>query len=125
MTSTLMCLSLLVFHEARAEPLKGKEAVMEVVMNRTKDSRYPSKPCDVIKQKSQFSWVNNPNNLRPPKYEIKAWEDSQKVAKDYLSKQTNGNYTNHTKGALYFNSSRLGVRFNKQLKCKIGKHVFF
>lgn len=120
MTSTLMCLSLLVFHEARAEPLKGKEAVIEVVMNRTKDSRYPSKPCDVIKQKSQFSWANNPNNLKPPKYEIKAWDESLKVAKNFSTKKTN-----YTKGSLYFNHQRLGVRFGKTLKCKIGNHVFF
>ena len=39
MTNTMMCLSLLLFHESRGESLKGQVAVMEVVMNRVQDSR--------------------------------------------------------------------------------------
>jgi len=125
MTNTMMCLSLLLFHESRGESLKGQVAVMEVVMNRVQDSRFPKTPCAVIKQKSQFSWTSNPNNLKPPKYEYKAWEQSQKVATDYLSKRNNGIKTNYANGALYFNHKKLGVRFNKQLKAKYGNHVFF
>lgn len=129
MTSTLMCLSLLVFHESRSEPIKGQIAVMEVVMNRTEDSRFPKTPCEVIKQKSQFSWTSNPNNLKPPKYEYEAWEQSQKVATDYLSKRNNGKCSNITKGALYFNTRRLGVRYTPTTEDKkpkvIGGHVFF
>lgn len=125
MTSTLMCLSLLVFHEGRGESLKGQEAIIEVVMNRTKDSNFPDTPCKVINQKSQFSWTSNPKNLKPPKYESKSWEQSQKTVIDYLSKRNKGICSNHTKGALYFNHKSLGVRFGKKLKAKYGSHLFF
>ena len=121
-----MCLSLLVFHEARSEPIKGKQAVVEVVMNRTKDERFPKTPCDVIKQKGQFSWVSNPNNLKPPKYEKEAWKESQEVVIDYLSKRTKGKETKHTKGALFFNSTRMGVRYKTGKSPVVcGRHIFY
>lgn len=118
MSTTLLCLSLLVFHEARGESLKGKQAVLEVVDNRTRNSNFPDNPCSVIKQPNQFSWYKN--SIKPPKSDNQDWKESQEVAKNFYT-----NRTNHTNGALYFNHKRLGVRFGKSLKCKIGNHVFF
>ena len=120
MSEALLCLSILVFMEARSEPLVGKYAVMEVVHNRSKHHNYPNTYCGVVKQKGQFSWYKGSNSLKPPKYEKEAWDESVKVAKIFYT-----NKTNYTKGSLFFNHKNIGVRFGKTLKCKIGNHVFF
>lgn len=120
MSSAILCLALAIFNESRSEPIKGKYAVAEVIDNRTKHPNYPSDYCGVIKQPNQFSWYRNSQSLKPPKHETKAWDESLEVAKNFHT-----NKTNYTKGAIYFNHQRLGVRFGKQLKCKIGQHVFF
>lgn len=57
----ITCLTDNAYFEARGQSTAGKYAVMHVVMNRTKDSRFPSTPCGVIYQRTggtcQFSWV--------------------------------------------------------------------
>lgn len=128
MTESLLCLALAIFHEARGEPIKGQQAVAEVVINRTKDQDFPNTVCSVIKQKSQFSWYKPNISLSTPPKSIKtniqsqeAWENAKKIAKQQLSKPSN-----HTKGAVFFNTQRLGVRFKTDVKpCKIGNHVFY
>lgn len=118
LSESLLCLSIAIFHESRGESVKAQYAVAEVIHNRTKNNKYPNNYCDVIKQKGQFSFYKG--SMKPPKHEQQAWEDSKQVAKNFSK-----NKTNYTKGAIFFNHQRLGVRFGSTLKCKIGKHVFF
>lgn len=124
MNELILCLSIAIFRESRGEPLKGKYAVAEVIHNRTQHPSFPDNYCDVIKQKSQFSFYRSPKDLKPPKHEQDAWNDSLKVAKDFYKKKTN-----YTKGSLYFNHQRLGVRFKITndigKPIKYGNHVFF
>lgn len=120
-SEAILCLSIAIFKESRGEPLKGKYAVAEVIHNRSNHPSFPKDYCGVIKQKSQFSFYKGSSSLKPPKHEQEAWKESQEVAKNFYKKKTN--YTN---GAIYFNTSRLGVRFKptvKPLKC--GKHIFY
>ena len=44
------CLVLNSYHESRGDGEKGMLATIFVVLNRTKDSRFPSTPCKVIAQ---------------------------------------------------------------------------
>lgn len=53
-TAAVLCLATTLYHEARGEPLDGKLAVAEVILNRVEDSRWPSKVCDVVEQERQF-----------------------------------------------------------------------
>ena len=53
----LLCLTLNVYHEARGEPFLGQVAVAEVTLNRVDDLRWPDTVCEVVWQKSQFSWT--------------------------------------------------------------------
>ena len=115
--SSILCLALVVFNEARAEPYEGKYAVAEVVINRAEQQN--KSICEIVKQPNQFTFVKN-KGLTIPKTEKDAWEEAQKVASSSLSKRTN--YSN---GALYFNTKAIGVRFNKKRKASIGNHVFF
>lgn len=119
-SESILCLSLVVFYEARGEPVKAQFGTLEVVHNRSKHPDYPNTYCGVVKQKGQFSWYKGSNSLKPPKHEKEAWDESVKVARNFYT-----NKTNYTKGSLYFNHKKLGVRFNKTLKVKIGQHVFF
>jgi len=125
MSDLLLLLSLVVFHEERGQPEKCKYAALEVVQNRVKHPDFPKSIKAVVQQPRQFSWTKNLSNLKKPTYELDSWEDSVRVAKDFLS-----NKTNYTKGAIYFNARSMGVRYktpqNKGkplLEC--GKHVYF
>lgn len=125
MTDLLLILSLVVFHEERGQPEKCKYAALEVVSNRVNHPSFPKTIKMVVHQPRQFSWTKDLSNLKKPNYEVDSWNDSVRVAKDFLSKKTN--YTN---GAIYFNAKSMGVRYatldNKGkplLTC--GKHVYF
>jgi len=120
MTDAILCLALAIFHESRGEPIKAQYAVAEVVHNRSKHKDFPDTYCKVVTQKSQFSWYKSSKDLKPPKHERDAWNDSVKVANSFYT-----NKTNYTKGSLYFNGKRLGVRFGEKLKYSNGNHVFF
>lgn len=129
MLSSLMCLSLMVYHEAGNQPLKGKMATLEVVQNRVDSKKYPNSHCEVIKQPNQFSWVNSSNRglnkvpakAKRNKAERESWEKSQEAVKKFLNKRTN-----YTKGAKYFNTLRLGVRYKTDVApVRIGNHVFY
>ena len=116
-----LCLAMVVFKEARSEPKKAQYAVLEVVHNRSKDSDFPNDYCGVVKSKGQFSWFKNHKSMTPPKFELESWKESIAVARDFQSKKTN-----YTKGATYFNHTRLGVRYKINVKSvKIGNHIFY
>ena len=119
----------MVYHEAGNQPLKGKLATLEVVQNRVDSKQFPNSHCEVIKQPNQFSWVNSsnralnkvPSKVKKNKAEQKSWEESEKAVKEFLKRKTN-----YTKGAKYFNTLRLGVRYKtKVAPTKIGNHVFY
>lgn len=120
--ATTLCLSLAIFHESRGESKKGQYAVAEVIHNRVKSDKFPNSICKVVKQPHQFSFVKNLRSLGvAPKYELEAWNRSVQVAKDFRQ-----NKTNYTKGALYFNTTNLGVRYKTNVKpVRIGRHIFY
>ena len=60
--SSLMCMALVIFSEARGEPLRGKQAVAEVVA--TRSIEWNKDVCGVIYQKGQFTGIRN---VKPPK----------------------------------------------------------
>jgi N-acetylmuramoyl-L-alanine amidase len=120
-SESILCLAVAIFKESRGEPVKAQYMVAEVVHNRTKHPNYPSDYCSVIKQKNQFSFYKNSNSLKPPRYEMEAWEKSVAVARSFSK-----NKTNYTKGAVYFNHTRLGVRYKTNIKpINCGNHIFY
>ena len=118
LSESLLCLAVAIHRESRGESTKGKYGVAEVIHNRSKSDKYPNSYCAVVKQKGQFSWYKG--SIKPPKQKSESWDESVRVAKNFST-----NKTNYTKGALYFNHNRLGVRFGRTLKTKIGQHTFF
>lgn len=115
--SSLLCLALAIFHEARGEPTDvARYAVAEVVINRAKER--DKTICQVIAEPNQFSWYRR-KGLNLPKSNV-VWEDSIKIAEKSLRQKTN--YTN---GSTYFNTLKIGVRFGKKRKAVIHNHVFY
>ena len=63
----LKCMAENIYFEARHEPMAGKVAVGQVVLNRIKDERFPATICEVVKQgPHRESWKTKKNpDLKP------------------------------------------------------------
>ncbi len=55
--SSVLCMAMAIFYEAQGEPLRGKQAVAEVVNNRS--IAWGMSTCEVVFQKGQFSWTSH------------------------------------------------------------------
>lgn len=105
LTSTLECLALTVYHEARGEPLKGQIAVAYVPLNRQQHDKWPDTVCEVVSQAKltksayvcQFTWYCF-EDITP--YDHKAWRQAIRVALMVY----NGEVEDPTKGATCFHS---------------------
>lgn len=121
--SLATCLAFAIYMESKSEPIKGQQAVAEVVLNRAKDSRFPDNLCDVVRQKGQFSWYSRKLDItnKPKAVNKEQWEIAHRVAQEQLVRKTN--YTN---GSVFFNTRNLGVRYKTNNKaCRIGNHLFY
>ena len=76
------CMAQNIYFEAGNQSPLGKLAVGLVVMTRVNDSRFPDTICGVIKQKSQFSWVNDGRSNEPKKDWV--WDESVRISADVL-----------------------------------------
>ncbi len=83
------CLTQAVYFEARGEPLRGQEAVAQVVMNRVFSGYYPNNVCGVVFQNAdhylacQFTFACEGKNLNRID-EPDMWEQAKRIAKDTL-----------------------------------------
>ena len=112
----LECLSLNAYHEARSEGEKGMLATIFVVLNRTKDSRFPSTPCKVIAQPNQFEWYGKGKTIKEPEMYDKA--------KQLVHEVLGGKHKDVTCGAIYFNTHHKSPK-NSKFTVRIGNHSFF
>ena len=112
----LECLSLNTYHESRGDGEKGMLATIFVVLNRTKDSRFPSTPCKVIAQPNQFEWWGKGKTIKEPKEYDKA--------KQLVHEVLGGKHKDVTCGAIYFNAHHKAPK-NTKLTVRIGNHSFF
>jgi hypothetical protein len=83
------CIADAVYFEARGEPLRGQEAVAQVVLNRVFSGRYPDNVCDVVYQNAgrhlacQFTFACEGKDLSRIE-EPDMWEQAKRIAKDVL-----------------------------------------
>ena len=115
----IKCLATNTYMEARGEGEKGMLATIFVVLNRTKDSRFPSTPCKVIAQPKQFSWYGKGKTIKEPEMYDKA--------KQLVYEVLEGKHKDFTKGALYFVHVKTNTNWLKKSThtCTIGNHKFF
>ena len=112
----LECLSLNTYHEARSEGEKGMLATIFVVLNRTKDSRFPSTPCKVIAQPNQFEWYGKGKTIKEPEMYDKA--------KQLVHEVLEGKHKDFTRGSIYFNAHHKAPK-GTMCTIRIGNHSFY
>lgn len=130
MLTSLMCMAVAVYFEARGEPSIGQIAVAQVIRNRIEDPRYPDSACEVVKQgyywngnpirnKCQFSFYCDgksdvPNNKQ-------AWYNALYIA--WLS----GIVEDKTNNATHYHSVNVFPEwaYNGEITVKISKHIFY
>lgn len=116
---SLECLALNVYYEARGESLAGQYAVAEVTMNRKSSLGYPKTVCEVVYQKSAFSWTGE------KVYEAGGaeWERAMKVAEDVYYRRR----APALPGVLHYHATYVKPQWAKgrERVARIGRHVFY
>lgn len=108
-------LSRLVHAEAKGEPYTGMVAVAAVVLNRVRDSRFPSTIAGVVYQPGAFTPVSN------GQINAAAGDTSIRAARDAL------NGWDPTNGCIYFWNPATATSkwvWSRPIVIRLGKHVF-
>ena len=115
----ITCLTRNAYFEARNQGEKGILATVFVVLNRTKDSRFPSTPCKVIHQPKQFSWIGKGKVVK----DHKTYKEVEVLVKEVVD----GKHKDITRGSTHFHTTKVRPSWcNKMTKTvKIKDHVFY
>ncbi len=122
----LLCLTQAVYYEAGFEPIEGRRAVAQVVLNRTKHPAFPKSVCGVVYQRNstpvcQFSFVCDGSLDRRP--EAGAWRVAQQIAAAALA----GFVEREVGAATHYHADYVAPRWAPLLAktTKIGAHIFY
>jgi N-acetylmuramoyl-L-alanine amidase len=118
MINEILCLSAIMFGEARGEPDMGKVAVAYTAINRKADPNYPKTICQVMKQPAQYQFLDYG---MPTKTQIAYLEP---LAKAILEKRID----DPTRGAKFFHTKQMPKPFwakQKEVKIAIANHIFY
>ena len=122
----LLCLTQAVYYEAGYEPIEGRRAVAQVILNRMRHPAFPKSVCGVVYQRNstpvcQFTFVCDGSLDRRP--EAGAWRIAQKIAQDALS----GFVETSVGAATHYHADYVAPRWAPLLAktSKIGAHIFY
>jgi hypothetical protein len=121
----LLCLTQAVYYEAGFEPVDGRRAVAQVVLNRLRHPAFPKSVCGVVYQSNgrvcQFTFVCDGALYRAPARD--AWLRAEEVARAALS-----GYVDATVGeATHYHADYVAPRWAPLLGkvAQIGQHIFY
>ena len=122
----LLCLTQAVYYEAGFEPLAGRRAVAQVVLNRMRHPAFPKSICGVVYQVAQapvcqFSFVCDGSLNRAPA--PVAWAEARKVAEAAIA-----GYVEQSVGAAtHYHADYVAPYWAPRLTklTKIGSHIFY
>ena len=122
----LLCLTQAIYYEAGFEPVEGRRAVAQVVLNRMRHPAFPKSVCGVVYQGSrspvcQFSFVCDGALYRRP--ELSAWKQARDIAEAAL-----GGYVEQSVGgATFYHADYVAPVWAPRLAKlnKIGAHIFY
>ena len=125
--TALKCLTQAVYYEAAVEPLDGKRAVAQVVINRMRHPAYPKSICGVVYQGSerrtgcQFSFTCDGALLRTPA--AAAWMSAGAVAREAL----NGHIEASVGTSTHYHADYVLPKWAFQLGKieQLGRHIFY
>ena len=120
------CLAKNIYFEAGNQSVLGKEAVGIVVLNRVEHPNYPNGICEVIFQKSQFSWYWDGKSDNPKVHDPQ-WEVSQNVAKQLIMRYTQTKPFEDEFDATHYHADYVNPHWAKSLRqiAKIDNHIFY
>lgn len=125
--NALKCLTQAVYYEAAVEPIEGRRAVAQVVLNRVLHPAYPKSVCGVVYQGAerhtgcQFSFTCDGALLRGPA--AGPWREAQGVAAAALA-----GYVDPSVGtATFYHADYVLPKWAYQLGkiTQIGRHIFY
>ena len=122
----LLCLTQAVYYEAGFEPLEGRRAVAQVVINRMRHPAFPKSVCGVVYQGAsspvcQFSFVCDGSLYRAPA--PAAWRDAKAVAAAALL----GYVETSVGSATHYHADYVAPRWAPMLTkvAQLGAHIFY
>ena len=148
--TSVECLALNMYHEARGGGTAGLFAVSAVVFNRVNDSRFPNSVCEVVKQgptreswrtrqhanlpnerreyypikhKCQFSWYCDGKSDTP--YNTKKYQEILDLAEAIMYNELP--FVDITDGALFYHADWVNPSWAKmkQRTTEIDDHIFY
>jgi hypothetical protein len=122
----LLCMTQAVYYEAGFEPLEGRRAVAQVVINRMRHPAFPKSVCGVVYQGSrdpicQFSFVCDGSLYRRPA--LGAWKEAERIAAAALD-----GYVDQAVGAAtHYHADYVAPYWAPRLAkiVQIGAHIFY
>ncbi len=124
--TALRCLTQAVYYEAAYEPLQGRRAVAQVVLNRMRHPAFPNSVCGVVYQGvnrpvCQFSFTCDGSLNRRPNPAV--WEEAEMVARDAL----NGHVEERVGYSTHYHANYVSPYWAPKLVkiAKIGAHIFY
>jgi hypothetical protein len=125
--TALRCLTQAVYYEAANEPLQGRRAVAQVVLNRMRHPAYPHSVCGVVYQGAerrtgcQFSFTCDGSLLRGPM--AAPWREAEAVARAALA----GTVEPSVGTATHYHADYVLPKWAFQLGKidQIGRHIFY
>jgi spore germination cell wall hydrolase CwlJ-like protein len=122
----LRCMTQAVYYEAGFEPVAGRYAVAQVILNRMRHPAFPKSVCGVIYQGSsrpgcQFSFACDGSLLRAPG--AKAWAEARQVAENVLT----GTVTSTVGMATHYHANYVSPYWAPKLHkiTQMGAHIFY
>jgi len=124
--TALKCMTQAIYYEAANEPVQGKRAVAQVVINRLKHPAYPNSVCGVVYEGAnapvcQFSFTCDGSLLRAPA--ARQWAESKRVAQAALA----GSVMTEVGSATNYHADYVLPRwaFTLGKVTQIGAHIFY
>ncbi len=122
----LLCLTQAVYYEAGFEPIEGRRAVAQVVLNRMRHPAFPKSVCGVVYQGAgsgtcQFTFVCDGALYRAPAMD--AWRQAEQIARAALA-----GYVERSVGeATHYHADYVAPRWAPMLAkvAQIGQHIFY
>lgn len=125
--TALKCLTQAIYYEAATEPLAGRRAVAQVVLNRMRHPAYPKSVCGVVYQGAerstgcQFSFTCDGSLLRQPM--AGPWREAEGIARAALA----GRVEPSVGTATFYHADYVLPRWAFELAKvnKLGRHLFY
>ncbi|HET9335958.1 MAG TPA: cell wall hydrolase [Sphingomicrobium sp.] len=122
----LLCLTQAVYYEAGFEPVEGRRAVAQVVLNRMRHPAFPKSVCGVVYQGArqpvcQFSFTCDGSLYRRPA--LGAWKEAERIAAAALD----GFVEQSVGAATHYHADYVAPHWAPRLAkiSRIGAHIFY